>query len=67
MRSRMEEMKRYTPAEQLYKIGLDYLNGTTVVNERKVKDRLVAVEFFEAAAEKGNPDAIRVLEELGRE
>ena len=63
----MDEMKRYIPAERLYEIGLDYLNGTTYVNEKNVKDKLVAMEFFHAAAEKGCPDALRVLDELVKE
>ena len=60
----MEEMMRYTPAEQLYKIGLDYLNGTTHINEKRIKDKIVAMEFFRAAADKGSPDALRVLKKL---
>ena len=66
MRSRMEEIIRYTPAEELYKIGLDYLNGTTVVNDKSVKDKLVAIEFFQAAADKGCMDAEQLLDELER-
>jgi len=61
----MEEMRRYTPAHRLYEIGLDYLNGTALVNEKEVKDKLVAVEFFQAAADKGCPEALHMLKELG--
>ena len=67
MRSRMEEIIRYTPADELYKIGLDYLYGTTAVNDKSIKDKLVAIEFFQASADKGNADAVRLLDELKRE